>query len=232
MVSGADFRVPNFNVKPTASSLDTMSFQVHFNASVSEGDTANNEATLKIDERYGDWVVDPRVIDGRRRTLNGNFSTYLRGKEILDGRSLAASWYINVHSDTAWGVHDATGETLSPENVVTSDRFDVASGDATFATVFMGGTYDWRKPTGVNDAVRTFNVTSYTTPLGTFRASYVSDSGRSSSGFEVTVEAISVIKDISFIRVSVGGRQEDIIIRKLLLHKVADALRSAVRNQN
>ena len=56
--------------------------------------------------------------------------------------------------------------------------------------------------------------------------------GVSPSGFEVTVEAISVIKDISFIRVSVGGRQEDIIIRKLLLHKVADALRSAVRNQN
>jgi hypothetical protein len=50
----------------------------------------------------------------------------------------------------------------------------------------MGGTYDWQKPVGVNDAVRTFNATSYTTPLGTFRASYVSDSGKSSSGFDVT----------------------------------------------
>lgn len=54
--------------------------------------------------------------------------------------------------------------------------------------------------------------------------------GVSPSGFEVTVEAISIIKDISFIRASVGGRQEDIIIRKLLLHKVADAISTAVRN--
>jgi hypothetical protein len=56
--------------------------------------------------------------------------------------------------------------------------------------------------------------------------------GVSPAGFEVSVESISIIKDISFIRVSVGGRQEDIIIRKLLLNKIADAIRSAVRNQN
>ena len=52
--------------------------------------------------------------------------------------------------------------------------------------------------------------------------------GVSPSGFEVTVEAISIIKNTSFIRVSVGGRQEDIIIRKLLLQKVSDAIRTTV----
>jgi len=56
--------------------------------------------------------------------------------------------------------------------------------------------------------------------------------GVSPSGFDVTVEAISIIKDLSFIRVSVSGRQEDIIIRKLLLQKVSDAIHTAVRNKN
>jgi hypothetical protein len=54
--------------------------------------------------------------------------------------------------------------------------------------------------------------------------------GVSPSGFEVTVEAISITKNTSFIRVSVGGRQEDIIIRKLLLQKVSNAIRTTVGN--
>jgi hypothetical protein len=186
MVYGADFHVPDFTTRPTTSSLDLMSFYVHFNASVSNGNATNNEANLKIDERYGDWYVDPSVIDGRQKTLDGNFSTYLRGMEVLEGRSLAASWYINAFTDVAWVVHDAKGELLSTEDVAISDLFEVASSDAKFATIYMGGVYDWQKPVGVNDTIRTFNVTSYTTPLGTFKESYVSDSGRSSSGFDVT----------------------------------------------
>jgi hypothetical protein len=51
----------------------------------------------------------------------------------------------------------------------------------------MGGTYDWGKPIAANDTIRTMNVTSFTTPMGTFRGSYMSSSsGKSSAGFAVT----------------------------------------------
>jgi len=56
--------------------------------------------------------------------------------------------------------------------------------------------------------------------------------GLSPSGFEVTVEAISIIKGLSFIRVSVSGRQEDIIITKLLQQNISNALDTAIRKQN
>ncbi len=56
--------------------------------------------------------------------------------------------------------------------------------------------------------------------------------GLSPSGFEVTVEAISIIKDLSFIRVSVSGRQEDIIITKLLQQNISNTLDMAIRKQN
>jgi hypothetical protein len=56
--------------------------------------------------------------------------------------------------------------------------------------------------------------------------------GLSPSGFEVTVEAISIVKDLSFIRVSVGGRQEDIIITKLLQQNISNTLDMAIRKQN
>jgi hypothetical protein len=56
--------------------------------------------------------------------------------------------------------------------------------------------------------------------------------GLSPSGFEVTVEAISIIKDLSFIRVSVSGRKEDIIITKLLQQNISNTLDMAIRKQN
>ena len=56
--------------------------------------------------------------------------------------------------------------------------------------------------------------------------------GISPSGFYVTVEAISIIKNTSYIRVGVSGRQEDIIITKLLIQNVSNSLRTALRNQN
>ena len=56
--------------------------------------------------------------------------------------------------------------------------------------------------------------------------------GLSPSGFEVVVEAISIVKDLSFIRVSVSGRQEDIIITKLLQQNISNTLDMAIRKQN
>jgi hypothetical protein len=56
--------------------------------------------------------------------------------------------------------------------------------------------------------------------------------GISPSGFHVTVEAVSIIKNLSLIRVSVSRRQEDIIIAKLLLQNVSDALRKGIGSRN
>lgn len=49
----------------------------------------------------------------------------------------------------------------------------------------MGAPYDWQKPVTTDDTIRTYNVTSYITPRGTFRASYESDAGKSSTGFDI-----------------------------------------------
>jgi hypothetical protein len=185
MVYGADFHVPNVNYKPTTTEVDDMSFMVHFNASVNDN-ALNNEARLKIDEYYGSWQVNPNAIDGRQKLLPGNVSAYLQGNEILTDRSLAASWYVTASNNVGWQIQDQMGSEVSTDNVTSSESYDLVSQDATFASIYMGGIYEWQKPTSINDTIRTFNVTSYTTPMGTFHDSYVSESGKSSSGFDIT----------------------------------------------
>lgn len=50
----------------------------------------------------------------------------------------------------------------------------------------LGSTYDWNKPVSMNDTIPTLNVTSKTTPIGSFEASFNSESGKSSTGFEIS----------------------------------------------
>lgn len=73
-------------------------------------------------------------------------------------------------------------------NVTESSRFDVRAklANASFATVKLGSTYDWSKPVAANDTIRTLNVTSKTTPVGAFKASFESESGKSSAGFDIS----------------------------------------------
>ena len=88
----------------------------------------------------------------------------------------------------AWDVVDEQGERLDNNNVTESSTFDVAArlANASFATVKLGSTYDWHKPVTVNDTLRTLNVTSKTTPIGSFEASFKSEAGKSSTGFEIS----------------------------------------------
>jgi len=58
--------------------------------------------------------------------------------------------------------------------------------NVSFATVKLGSTYDWSKPVTNTDIIRTFNVTSKTSPIGMFKASYQSESGKSSTGFDIS----------------------------------------------
>jgi hypothetical protein len=77
---------------------------------------------------------------------------------------------------------------LNNNNVTESSKFDIAArlANASFATVKLGSTYDWYKPITINDTIRTFNVTSKTTPIGSFEASFKSEAGKSSTGFEIS----------------------------------------------
>jgi hypothetical protein len=58
--------------------------------------------------------------------------------------------------------------------------------NVTFASVKLGSTYDWGKPSTSTDDVRTFNVTSQTTSIQNFQSSYQSDAGKSSTGFDIS----------------------------------------------
>jgi len=184
---GADFRVPNLMERPTEASAGDASFTVHFSANVTEGQELNNEASMKIDQHVGDWTLDHDVMDGRTQTVN-NVTTYLRGNDVLLDRGLSINYYVTAFTSLAWDVRDERGSSVDNENVTESSRFDVAASlaNVSFATVRLSSTYDWGKPVAVNDTLRTLNITSRTTPVGTFRASYQSEAGRSSTGFDIT----------------------------------------------
>lgn len=187
VVYGEDFGTPNFMYKPTETMVDEMAFAVHFSANTTEGYETNNIASMKIDQRIGDWEMEPYVIDGRTQDVN-NVSTYLTGNDVFLNRSLAVNYYVTAFTDMSWDVMDDKGQRLDNSNVTESSRFDIAAtlANASFATVKLGSTYDWYKPVAVNDTIRTFNVTSKTTPIGSFEASFKSEAGKSSTGFEIS----------------------------------------------
>jgi hypothetical protein len=184
-IYGADYNEPNFMNKPTTVMIDEVAFKVNFNAETLE-DSLNNDASMKIDQHIGQWTVEPHVIDGRKTEVN-NVSQYLTGNDVLLNRSLAINYYVTAYTAIAWEVYDERGGRLNNNNVTESSRFDVAArlSNVSFASVKLGSVYDWQKPITQNDTVRTLNVTSKTMPIGSFEASYKSDSGKSSTGFDI-----------------------------------------------
>jgi hypothetical protein len=190
LVHGNDFNEPNFMNKPTRATVDEMAFEVHFSANLAEdGEAGNNNASMKIDQHIGEWELPPYVIDGRKETSN-NVTTFLMGNDVLADRSLAINYYVTAFTGLAWEVMDETGTSLDNNNVTESSVFDVAArlANVSFASVRLGSTYNWYKPVTANDTIRTFNVTSKTTPIGTMEASFQSESGKSSTGFEISAK--------------------------------------------
>jgi hypothetical protein len=187
VIYGADFEEPNFMNRPTMAKIDEMAFTVHFSANATVGSEMNNNASMKIDQHIGNWEMEPYVIDGRKQNVSG-VMVHLMGNDVLLNRSLAINYYVTAFTGVAWDVVDERGQRLDNNNVTESSRFDVAArlANASFATVKLGSTYDWHKPVAVNDTIRTFNVTSKTTPIGTFEASFKSEAGKSSTGFEIS----------------------------------------------
>ncbi len=186
-VFGADFDVPNFMNKPTASAVDQLEFMVHFAGNQTSSSESYNTASMKIDQLIGNWNLDPYVTDGRVQNSSG-VMVPLRGNEVLANRSIAINYYVTTASSIAWDVKDEKGLSVDNNNVTESSRFDLSSqlADVNFASVKLGSTYDWSKPTTSTDTIRSFNVTSQTSPIKTFEASYKSDSGKSSTGFDIS----------------------------------------------
>jgi len=187
MIYGADFDAPDFTKKPTESSVDEMAFTIHFSANATEEGELNNEASMKIDQHIGNWDLDHDVIDGRKQNVSGSM-VYLRGNDVLMNRSLAVSYYVTAFTEFAWDIKDEHGSRVDNNNVTESSSFDVTAklADASFASIRLGSTYDWTKPVAVNDTIRTLNVTSKTTPIGSFKASFESESGKPSAGFDIS----------------------------------------------
>jgi hypothetical protein len=187
VVYGADFEEPNFMTRPTNTTIDEIAFTIHFSANTAQDSGINNNASMKIDQHIGNWKIPPYVFDGRKQNIN-NVSVYLRGNDVLLNRSLAINYYVTAYTGIAWEVLDEKGQRLDNKNATEASRIDVAAklANASFATVKLGSTYDWHKPVAVNDTIRTFNVTSKTTPIGSFEASFKSEAGKSSTGFEIS----------------------------------------------
>jgi len=186
-IFGADFDAPNLMNKPTASTVDQLEFIVHFAGNQTSGSAMYNQASMKIDQLVGNWNLDPDVTDGRVQNSSG-VMVPLRGNDVLANRSMAINYYVTASSSMAWNVMDEKGASVDNNNVTESSCFNLASelAGVNFASVKLGSTYDWSKPTTSTDTIRTFNVTSQTSPIETFEASYQSESGKSSTGFDIS----------------------------------------------
>lgn len=142
---------------------------------------------MKIDQHIGNWDLEPNIIDGREQNSSG-VMVPLMGNDVLLNRSLASNYYVTAFTGVAWDIMDDKGTSVDNNNVTESPRFDIAAklANASFATVKLGSTYDWSKPTSATDVIRTLNVTSKTSPIGSFKASFQSEAGKSSTGFDIS----------------------------------------------
>ncbi len=201
MMTGSD--MTTFDERPTKVTVDELSFLVHFQGYVN-GTTMNNYAEIKVDNYVGNWQVHR-----------------LGGRSNIENKSLALNYFADVRmSDFAF---KANGTMTDSESTISSDRFEFETAGARFAEMIMGGvTYDWGKNT-----TAPYDVVSYTTPVGTFRAAFESSSGKSattwsfsSSMFYVTIGfpewgGYSVFQDPVFVsyvsnRGTLGGPGEPV----------------------
>jgi hypothetical protein len=184
-IYGSDFNAPNLMNKPTTASIDQLAFTVHFAAN--QTDSQYNAASMKIDQRIGDWSLPSDIVDGRAQNSSG-VMVPLVGNQVLQDRSLSVNYYVTASTSLGWDVKNDQGTSISNNGVTNSSQFNLASQAANinFASVKLGSTYDWSKPTTSNDEIRTFNVTSQTTSIQNFQSSYQSGAGKSSTGFDIS----------------------------------------------
>jgi hypothetical protein len=160
VVTGSDLRT--FDERPTKVTIDEITFLVHFQGFINttEGATSNY-AMIKVDNTVGQWGVD--MVGG---TAN------------LEGRSLA----LNYLADISTSEFRTTNSSVTQEETVVSDSFEIGDMSTRFAEMIIGGvTYEWAA-----DPYTAYNVSSQTTPFSTFTSAYQSDSGQSATSWSFT----------------------------------------------
>ncbi|NWF95565.1 MAG: hypothetical protein HXY34_05445 [Candidatus Thorarchaeota archaeon] len=159
-VTGADLRT--FDERPTKVTIDELSFLVHFQGHLNST-SLNNYATIKVDNYVGNWDVD--MLGGRSNLVN---------------KSLALNYLADIRMSSF--AFKANGSFTGSESTVSSDVFEMETAGAKFAEMVMGGTtYDWSKNTSAP-----YEVVSQTTPMGTFRTAFESESGQSATAWSFT----------------------------------------------
>jgi hypothetical protein len=194
ITTGSDLE--SFDERPTDVSIDEISFVVHFQGHLNTtGGALNNYAKMKVDNYVGNWEVD-----------------MVGGRDNLENKSLALNYFADTNL-TSFSMK-VNGSFQDNEKTVSSERFEFETAGARFAEMIMGGvSYDWGKNASVQ-----IDVTSYTTPLGTFRTAFESTSGKSATAWSFTTtmfyltigfpnwEGFSVYQDPVFIGyISAGG---------------------------
>jgi len=157
VVTGSDLRT--FDERPTKVTIDEISFLVHFQGLINETVGAtSNYASMKVDNTIGQWYIDGQA-----------------GHSDLANRSLA----LNYLADVSTSQFRSGNSTVSQEQTIVSDRFEIGDNTARFAEMIMGGvTYDW-----AYDPYNAYDVTSQTTRASSFSSAYQSDDGKSATSW-------------------------------------------------
>jgi hypothetical protein len=163
---GSDLQT--FDERPVDANIELLEFMVHFNTfTEGEANDTNYYANMKIDQNVGNWEVD-----------------FPGGRQALENRSLASSYYIYALTGDIYRVLDDTGNQTQNDQVTTSEAFDMAVQDHIFAGVEMGQTYDWVKNTS-----QMYNTSTSTTPIGAFQSSFQGEgNNKGALGFDFNAE--------------------------------------------
>jgi len=86
---------------------------------------------------------------------------------------------LNYLADVSTSEFKVENSTVTQEETVVSDRFEIGDDTSRFAEMIMGGvTYEW-----AYDPYTAYNVTSQTTRASTFTSAYQSDDGKSATSW-------------------------------------------------
>ncbi|RLI19320.1 hypothetical protein DRO49_00750, partial [Candidatus Bathyarchaeota archaeon] len=160
--SGSDFNT--FNTRPVGVSIDFMMFKLHFQGNLTQDELGNREAYVKIDQYVGDWDV-----------------MLSRGREVLENRSMAISYYVYLETATEWSVYTEENRTLTNEEIAEAAKVRIGVEDVSFAEIVLGDQYLWTYNYTMQDAA------AQTTPIYTYQDIYVGyNSPSSATGWTFT----------------------------------------------
>ena len=168
-LEGSDFNT--FNNRPVGATIDFLLFKIHFQGNMTPDEMGNREAYIKLDQYIGDWDV-----------------MLAKGREVLENRSLAISYYVFVETTTQWSVSTDTG-VLTNEQIAEASRVRVGFENVSFAEIILSDEYLWT----YNYTMQ--NASAQTVPIYTYQSIYVGYNSPSSAAgwtFESSMYFLSI----------------------------------------